>query len=154
VLPGRERVRQAACKSRVCSLGLKERLNNSNKSHSLPAKKIRRMRACWKPQCRSGVRKACLAIPDSGLCALCVPTGWAPLVRAWAGAGRQQPPSTPPARGKGTEGCRQAPGQPAPAPHRVLPGCTARPPAQRSQQRRPLTPTATSPRAPSWHSTG
>lgn len=41
---------------------LKHGLNESNKSHSLPAREIRGMRGCWKPRCRSGVRKAGLAI--------------------------------------------------------------------------------------------
>lgn len=40
------------------------RLNESHKSHSLPAREIRGMRGCWKPRCRSGVRKAGLAVPE------------------------------------------------------------------------------------------
>lgn len=43
---------------------LKHRLNESNKSHSPPAREIRGMRGCWKPRCQSGVRKAGLAIPE------------------------------------------------------------------------------------------
>lgn len=43
---------------------LKHGLNESNKSHSLPAREIRGMRGCWKPRCLSGVRKASLAIPE------------------------------------------------------------------------------------------
>lgn len=43
---------------------LKHGLNESHKSHSLPAREIRGMRGCWKPRCQSGVRKAGLAVPE------------------------------------------------------------------------------------------
>lgn len=49
---------------------LKHGLNESNKSHSLPAREIRGMRGCWKPRCQNGVRKAGLAILEMpGACA-------------------------------------------------------------------------------------
>lgn len=46
---------------RLLAARLKHGLNESNKSHPLPAREIRGMRGCWKPRCR---RKAGLAIPE------------------------------------------------------------------------------------------